>query len=169
MEVFDAVRTVLAVRAYDGRPVPDAVIRRVLEAGRLTASAMNRQPWKFVVVRERENLRRLGAALPTGPYVADAAFAVAVAIRNDVAPAVADGSRAMQSMVLTAWADGVGSNWAGWGALDDARALLAVPPQYDVLGVLAFGYPAAPVGQGKKQRKPLTEVASAERFDEPFA
>jgi nitroreductase len=169
MEVFDAIRTVLAIRSYEARPVPDDTLRRILDAGRLTASAMNRQPWHFVVVRDREQLRRLGAALPTGPYVASAACAVVVTVQRDVGPAVADASRAVQSMVLAAWAEGVGSNWAGWGALDDVRALLAVPPEYDILGVLPFGYPATAAGKGKKQRKPLTEIASAERFGQPFA
>jgi len=72
MDVFDAVRTVLAVRRYENRPVPDALMHRIVEAGRLTASSMNRQPWHFVVVQDRENLRKLGAATSTGPYVADA-------------------------------------------------------------------------------------------------
>ncbi len=49
------------------RPVPEDVIRRIVEAGRLTASSMNRQPWHFVVVTERETLGRLGQAVVTGP------------------------------------------------------------------------------------------------------
>ena len=56
MDVFDAVRTVLAVRAYEDRPVPDDLVRRIVESGRLTASSMNRQPWHFIVVQDRENL-----------------------------------------------------------------------------------------------------------------
>jgi nitroreductase len=53
MEVFDAVRTVLAVRSYEDRDVPDGVVHRIVEAGHLTASSMNKQPWHFIVVRER--------------------------------------------------------------------------------------------------------------------
>src|SRR6476646_29025 len=52
MDVYDAVRTVLAVREYDDRPVPDDVLHRIVEAGRLSGSSMNRQPWHFIVVRE---------------------------------------------------------------------------------------------------------------------
>jgi nitroreductase len=51
-DVFDAVRTLLAVRTYQTTPVPDAVIRRIVEAGRLTGSGMNGQPWHFIVVRD---------------------------------------------------------------------------------------------------------------------
>ena len=52
MDVFDGIRTLLAVRHYQDRPVPDAVIRKILEAGRLTGSAMNLQPWHFIVVQD---------------------------------------------------------------------------------------------------------------------
>jgi len=59
MEVFEAVRTVLAVRAYRDTPVPPDIVRRIVEAGRLTASSMNRQPWHFIVVENRDTLRQL--------------------------------------------------------------------------------------------------------------
>src|SRR3954453_12948650 len=60
METFEAVRTILAVRSYQDRPVPEAILRDVVEAGRLTASSRNRQPWHFIVVQDRETLKRLG-------------------------------------------------------------------------------------------------------------
>ncbi|HET6946803.1 MAG TPA: nitroreductase family protein [bacterium] len=70
MEVFDAVRTVLAVRSYQPTPVPPALVQRIVEAGRLTGSSMNQQPWHFVVVENRDTLRRLGGGAKTGSYVA---------------------------------------------------------------------------------------------------
>ena len=60
MEVFDAVRTVLAVRNYRDAPVPPDTVRRIVEAGRLTASSMNGQPWHFIVVENRDTIRELG-------------------------------------------------------------------------------------------------------------
>jgi nitroreductase len=71
-------------------------------------------------------------------------------------------------MLLAAWADGVGSNWVGFGGLEKAKALLDIPASLDVLAILPFGYPARPVGRGKKQRKPLREVAHLERYGRPF-
>lgn len=168
MDVFEAIRTILAVRRYQDRPVPEATIRQVLEAGRLTASAMNLQPWHFIVVQDRERLRQLGALAPTGPYIAQAPLAIVVAI-DPTRFAVSDASRAIQSMMLTAWADGVGSNWVGFGGLDDVKRLLGVPANLDVLAIVPFGYPAQPVGRGKKQRKPLSAIAHRERFGQPFA
>lgn len=168
MDVFEAVRTVLAVRRYQDRPVPEEVLRKIVEAGRLTASGGNRQPWHFIVVQERDTLHRLGALVSSGPYIAQAPLAIVVAI-DKTRFAVSDASRAIQSMVLTAWADGIGSNWAGFGGLEDVKALLSIPAELDVLAVVPFGYPADPVGRGKKQRKPLSEVAQLERYGRPFA
>jgi nitroreductase len=166
-DVFDAVRTLLAVRTYRATPVPDAVIRRIVEAGRLTGSGMNGQPWHFVVVRDPETLRKLGALATSGRYVAQAPLAIVVATDRSRF-AVSDASRAIQSMLLTAWADGVGSNWVGFGGLDQVKALLDIPPSLDVLAILPFGYPARAVGKGKKQRKALREVAHLERYGRPF-
>jgi nitroreductase len=168
MDVFDAVRTVLAVRSYEDRAVPDDVVVRIIEAGHLTASSMNKQPWHFIVVREREQLRKLGAATRSGPYVADAALAVVVAVERASPFAISDASRAIQSMILTAWSDGVGSNWAGFGGLDAVGALVGVPAELDVLAVIPFGYPSDPIGRGRKQRKALREIAHRERYGQPF-
>jgi nitroreductase len=167
MEVFDAVRGLLAVRSYKDTPIPDAVVQRIVEAGRLTGSGMNRQPWHFIVVRDRKTLGLLGELASSGRYVAEAPLAIVVAI--DKTPfAVSDASRAIQSMLLAAWADGVGSNWVGFGGLDKVKALLDIPNQVEVLAILPFGYPVRAIGRGKKQRRALREVAHLERFGRPF-
>jgi nitroreductase len=167
MEAFEAIRTLLAVRSYQDKPIPDAVVQRIVEAGRLTGSGMNAQPWHFIVIRDRATLRRLGALAPSGPYVAEAPLAIIVAI-DKTRFAVSDASRAIQSMLLTAWADGVGSNWVGFGGLEEVKALLEIPADLDVLAILPFGYPARAVGRGKKQRKPLRDVAQLERYGRRF-
>lgn len=166
--VFEAVRTVLAVREYQAREIPDDVLDRVVQAAHLTASAANRQPWHFVVVRDRQALRELGGLLRTGPYTADAAAAIVVATERESRTGVSDASRAVQSMVLTAWAEGVGSNWTGFAGLDGVRRHVGLPDSYDVIAVVPLGYPARALGRGRKKRKPLAEVASVERFGTPY-
>ncbi len=167
MEVYDAVRTVLAVRGYQEKAVPPDVTQRIVEAGWLTGSGMNNQPWNFIVVEDRNMLNRLGALARTGPYVAQAPLAIVVAIERTKF-SVSDASRAIQSMILTAWSEGVGSNWVGFMNLDDVRPLLGIPENLDVLAIIPFGYPAQAVGKGRKNRKPLSEVAHRGRFGLPF-
>ncbi len=167
MDTFEAVRTVLAVRSFQKKPIPPDVLQRIVEAGRLTGSGKNRQPWHFVVVQDPETIARLGTLAKTGPYIAGASAAIVVAIEKDDF-ALSDGSRAIQSMILTAWSEGVVSNWVGFRGLDAVRSLLGIPDNLDVLAVVPLGYAAEARSGNKKTRKPLGEVAHRERFGTPF-
>lgn len=167
MQVFDAIRTMLAVREYQDRPIPDGVVARILEAARLTGSSRNRQGWDFVVVRDRATLRQLGALASTGKYIADAPLAIAVVVPENTTGYM-DGSRAAQDMMLAAWAEGVGSNVVTSGNTPEIKELLGVPRERMILMLIPFGYPAGKVGAGRKNRKRLDEIAHAERFGQPF-
>jgi nitroreductase len=168
VEVFEAVRTVLAVREYKDKPVPTDTVRRIVEAAHLTASASNEQPWHFIVVEDRDTIHQLGSLAKTGPYIARAPLAVVVGVEK-TRFAESDASRAIQSMILTAWADGVGSNWVGFiGLLDGVKPVLGIPDEIDIFAIIPFGYPAQAVGKGKKQRKPTSKVVSRNRFGQPF-
>ena len=168
-EVYDAAVTILAIREFADRPVADDALLRIVEAGRQSASAGNGQPWHFVVVRERDGLRKLGSLVRTGGYTAGAAAAIIVGYEKETGQyGLSDASRAIQTMLLTAWGEGVGSNWTGFAHLDNVRAEFGFPESYDVIAVLPFGYPRRKV-VGKKKRKPFSEVASAERFGQPLS
>jgi nitroreductase len=167
MEVFDAVRTVLAVRQFQEKPIPDPLVHQIVEAGRLTASSQNGQPWHFIIVENKETLRQLGALVRTGPYIAGAPLAIVVALEHSPF-AVSDASRAIQSMLLTAWAQGIGSNWTGFNNLKQVNPVLGIPQEIEILAILPFGYPAKALGKGRKKRKPLREVAHRERWNQPF-
>src|SRR5688572_7821360 len=62
-------------------------------------------------------------------------------------------------MMLTAWSEGVGSNWVGFMGMDQVKPLRRIPDELHVLAIVPFGFPAKPIGKGKKNRKPLSEVA----------
>ena len=168
MEVFEAVRTVLAVRQFQDQPIPESIIQQIVEAAHLTASSRNGQPWQFIIVQDQEMLRQLGALAPTGRYLAQAPLAIVVGMEHSVY-AVSDASRAIQSMVLTAWAQGVGSNWVGFHNLKQVNPVLGIPAEIEILAILAFGYLVAALGKGKKKRRSLGEIAHRERWGQPFA
>ena len=167
MEVSQAVRTMLAVRKYQDKAIDEATVTRIVEAGRLTGSSRNRQHWDFVVVRDKERIKQLGALATTGAYMADAALAIAVVV-PDTPSGVMDGARATQDMMLVAWGEGIGSNWVGNMNKPEIKELLAVPEDKIILVVIPFGYPAEKIGAGKKNRKPLSEVAHAEQYGSPY-
>jgi nitroreductase len=167
MDAFETIRTALAVRSYQDRPLPAEVVRRIVEAGWLTGSSMNRQPWHFIVVEERQTLQKLGSLAKTGPYIAQAAMAVVVVVEPSTF-SLSDASRAIQSMILAAWAEGVGSNWVGFAGMEQVKPVLGIPANLDVIAIVPFGYPAKRLGKGRKNRKPLQEVAHRGRFGQPF-
>jgi len=168
MQVFEAVKTVLAVRSYQDKPIPPDVVQQVVQAAHLSASSMNLQPWHFIVIEDRETLEKLGGIATYGPYIAQAAMAIAVVIEKSRF-SVSDASRAIQSMVLTAWEVGVGSNWVGFFGIDAAKPILGIPDELDLFAIVPFGYPTQAVGKGRKKRKLLSEVVSRERYGQPFS
>jgi nitroreductase len=94
---------------------------------------------------------------------------VAVAVRKASKYAHTDAGRAIQSMVLTAWAEGIGSNWVGFeGTLDPIAPELGIPDDLSLIALVPFGYPAKKLGLGKKRRKPFGEVVHREDFGTPF-
>ena len=163
MDAFDAVRTVLAVRQYRPEPVPDEILQKILESGWLTASSMNGQPWHFILIKDPARMQQLAAVSRTGPYLSQAPAAIVVAIEPSPF-GVSDASRAIQSMILTAWSEGVGSNWVGFTGQSAVKPLLGIPDAMDVLAILPLGYPVKEIGQGKKKRKPFDEVVSYEQL-----
>lgn len=72
-------------------------------------------------------------------------------------------------MILTAWAQGVGSYWVGFNNLKNVNPLLGIPEDIDILSIGPFGYPVATIGKGKKKRKPLSDIAHRDRWDQPYS
>ena len=171
MNVYDAVRTRLTVRTFKPDPVPDEVIAKLLEAGRLAPSSRNRQPWHFILITDRDLLDEIGRVATSGRFVGDAPMAIAIAMDGADRPDL-DAGRALQQIELVAWSEGLGTCFVGLGeAEQDTRLkeLLGVPPAFELITVLPLGYRTDDVGSSgrKKNRKPMTEVAHGNRFGQP--
>jgi nitroreductase len=167
MTVSECVRGRVETREFKPDPVSDAVLHKILEAGRWSPSQRNRQPWHFIVVRDRDSLKQLAALAPSGAYLADAPVAIVVATEGARLPLV-DGTRAISSMQLVAWEEGLGSCWVGGVDRDGVKRLLSIPEACEVITVLPFGYPTDTAKRLRKRRKSLEQIAHRERFGEPF-
>ncbi|MEZ4864881.1 MAG: nitroreductase family protein [Caldilineaceae bacterium] len=168
MDVFEAVKTMLAVRSFRGDTIPAETVKRIVEAARLTGSSRNTQQWNFVVVQDAHTLKALGKQASTGPYIANAPLAIAVVVPDSPVGYI-DGTRAVQDMMLVAWDAGIGSNWVGNVNTAEIKQLLNVPQDRMILTVVPFGYPDQEIGQGKKDRKALGEVAHRNKMGQPFS
>jgi nitroreductase len=165
MSVSECVRGRIETREFKPDAVPEAALQKILEAGRWSPSQRNRQPWHFIVVQERETLKHLASMAPSGPYLADAPLAIVVVTEGARMPLV-DGTRAISSMQLVAWEEGLGSCWVGGVDGNGVKRLLDIPEGCELITVLPFGYPTDAAKGLRKRRKPLQQLAHRERFGE---
>lgn len=145
MEFEACVRRDRATRAFRDEPVSEEIIEGVLDVARQAGSGKNRQPWSFVVVRDRDRLDTLASF---GRYTtplerAPVGIVLLVTNRGDGQPRpqdVLDCGRALQNLSLAVTDVGLGSVPQAVDA-NDAAALLEVPNEKTVLLILAVGYP----------------------------
>jgi nitroreductase len=167
MDVRLAIASRREVRHYRPEPVPADVLERILDAGRLSGSAQNRQPWTFVIPEGRDRIERLAGAVFAGENVRGAAAVVAIVVRGK-GPVSLDAGRAAQNMLLQAWSDGVGGCPNGIADEKVARAALDLRDEDERIAVvLSLGYPRRPRDpkartadewSARAKRRPLDDV-----------
>ena len=167
MEFYEVIRTRRSIRSYRADPVPEASLRRVLQAARIAPSGSNRQPWKFYVVKDPEKRRRVAQACggqtwigqaPTvivatgwrvpfsrGGYMGDMSFIMDVGI-------------AFTHLILAARAEGLGTCWIGDFQNSEVKKVLGLPGDEDVVAVTPLGYPDKGGFTPNTTRKPLEEI-----------
>lgn len=162
MDVLEAIRSKRATRQFADRPVPDDVIRQIVDAGRRSQSSKNDQPWTFVVVRDRETLKQLSECGQYAGHLAGAAFAVALIATPGYD---FDQGQAAAYLQLAAWELGVGSCIASIYEPERARAILGAPDEFQFDTAISFGYPAQSSSPARRGgRKPLDEVVRWEKW-----
>lgn len=150
-------------RDFRAKDVPVKFALRILEAGVQSPSAMNSQPWRLILIRDRHILEEISKVAPTGRFIAKASFAVAAAMEKSRWTDF-DGGRLVQNMVVTACMLGIGSCMV-WGVDEDrVRKLLGISSEFRILTVLPFGYPKGGLTSRRKRRRKLGEVAFAEKY-----
>lgn len=171
MELKEAINLRQSTRDFDDRPVPEDKLLRVLEAARLAPSASNRQPRRFVVVRDAETRQALSRAAGGQAHVAQAPVVIACVatmpdyvMRCGVPSYPIDIAIAVDHMTLAAVEEGLGTCWVGGFWQEPARAALKVPDNYRVVILMPLGYPRQELRP--KLRKSLDEVVCRETFRE---
>ena len=170
MDVYEAIQKRYSVRGYQDRPVPEDVLRRVLDAGRSAPSGNNVQPWKFVVVRDAVRRAAMQKAAKDQAFVGQAPVVIAVVgmapekiMSCEIPGDPVDCAIAIDHMTLAAVAEGLGTCWIGAFYEDQARDVLGVPDPYKIIELLTLGYPAVP--PHAKSRKTFDDVVCWEQFE----
>jgi nitroreductase len=164
LDTYLAVASKRDWRSYADRPVAEDVQQRILDAGRLSGSSQNKQPWTFVVVGSAEVKERLAETVYEAGNVRTCAFAVAIATSGGKYPL--DVGRAMQNMMLAAWNEGVAS--CPNGMPDPAAAAAALGLDGDLLpvNIPSFGYPKRPLDPESKGAEEWSAEANRKPLDE---
>jgi nitroreductase len=163
MDTLDCIATKLDVREFAKKSVPRKIKEAVLESARLTASGINAQHWRFVLVQDPDNVKTLARDSTTGRWVENADFAVVVLTNPKLPFHLIDAGRAVQDMQLAAWNSGVASGV--YTGIDRPKMTedFGLPADLSVSMIVGFGYPAKKI-IGKKSRKPIMEIAFSERY-----
>jgi len=167
VDTYLAVASKRDWRSYADRPIPEDVVTRILDAGRVSGSGSNKQPWRFVVVESEEWKQALAPTVYVPANIATAALAVAVVTEGG--GRALDVGRAMQNMMLAAWNDGVVSCPNGMPDPADTADALGLEGDLLPVIVLSFAYPRrdlAPESKSAQEwsaeanRMPLNEVVA---------
>ena len=157
--VIDNIMTRTSIRAYQDKPVEDEKVQQLLKAGMAAPTAVNKQPWCFIVVKKRELLQQLADSLPYAKMLTQAPLAIVVC--GDLTKALPeegywtqDTSAATENILLAAHGLGLGAVWTGvYPRRDRVKAvteILRLPGNIIPLNVIPVGYPAeSPVPKDK--------------------
>ncbi|HVN71599.1 MAG TPA: nitroreductase family protein [Desulfomonilia bacterium] len=161
--MLDLIKTRRSIRAYSDKEVGDDLLDKVLEAARWAPSGMNNQPWRFAVIRDTK-LKGMVSGLTRYSKVVQGA-GVLVAVFLDTAESynhtkdVQSVGACIQNMLLEIHALGLGGVWLGeiLKSGKELKVLLEAPDTYELMAVIALGYPSEPIFS-KSERKELTEL-----------
>ena len=173
MQIPEMIKERRSIRAFSDRDISDGDVELLVEAACWAPSAGNRQPWEFVVVRGWEGKRRLVEAAHGQSFIAEAPVVFVVCAdpgrsasrygrRGVELYCLQDTAAAVQNLLLTAAANGLGGCWIG--AFDEDRAARAVgaPAGVRPIAIVPVGYPAE--SPPPRPRRRLSEVIHRERF-----
>jgi nitroreductase len=163
MDAYQAIISKRDRREYDGRPIPDDVLHRILQAGRMAGSSSNTQTVRFIVMRDQAAKDKLAPAGPGTAPLVKAPLGIVIVLekgRRDF-----DVGRAAQNMMVAAWAEGIHSCPIGLREEAIASEALGLPDTHFASIGVSFGYPAATATPGEsRKRLPLEELVHYDRW-----
>ncbi|MFX0036859.1 MAG: nitroreductase family protein [Candidatus Hermodarchaeota archaeon] len=148
-----------SIRTFQDKSISEKEIEMILEAGRWTPSASHRQPWEFIVIRNKKILENISRNAFYGKFIKEAPIAIAIVAKTKTSPKwhLIDTSLVSMSMILMAWSLGIGTCWIGAMNREKVKLILQLGENDYLLTVLPFGYIKGTIPE-PKPRKPLNEI-----------
>lgn len=164
MDAFECIRTKLEVREFSTRDVPSEIKLKILEAARMTGTGLNTQHWRFILVDNKQNLKKLAEDSTSGNWVAGANFAIIVLTNPKYNFHLIDAGRVLQNMQLAAWNNEVGSGLFTGVREEKFRSDFGIPKELSPTVIVGFGYPAMELTGKRKNRLPLNKLVYYEKY-----
>ena len=164
MDALLALTTRCSVRAYRPEPVPRDLLEKLVDCGRLAATARNIQPWEFVVVTDAAQKRRLADATDYGRFIAEAPACIVV-LCKETKYFLEDGCAATENLLVAATALGLGCCWVAGEKKPYVHEILEIvgaPAGHKLISLVPVGYPAE---TPRLEKRPLADVLHWERLD----
>ena len=141
-ELLEFLKNRRSIRKYQDKPIPDEEIKMILEAGRWCCSASNKQPWEFIVIKNKEKIKKLTENAIYGKFIGKAPVVIAIVgkIKENPNWYIQDTSLASMNMILMAWSLGIGTCWVGSMDREKAKENLGLGKDDFLLTVLPLGY-----------------------------
>jgi nitroreductase len=169
MDVFEAIKNRRSIRKFEGMPVPEELIKKIIEAGQWAPSACNRQDWKFIIIDSqdvKERILRETAAYFIGK--APLLILVLYSSRTDnleYKDHLLSGAMAIQNMQLAAHSLGIGSCCVNnLPVKSKLRKILNIPHHYDPVSLLCMGFPKF-VPRPLKRKGNIDDIVCRNSFD----
>ena len=164
MDTFECIKTKLDVREFSTKDVPSEIRSKVLEVARLSGTGLNTQHWRFVLVDNKQNLKKLAEDSTSGSWIRGANFAVIILTNPEYSFHLIDAGRVVQNMQLAAWNDQVGSGLFTGITEEKLRGDFGIPNELTPTIIVGFGYPARKLTGKRKNRLPLDELVYYEKY-----
>lgn len=164
MEGLELLKKRRSVRQYLLKQVPKELLKKIVDAGRMAATAINIQPWEFIVVTDPDKRKAIAEICDYGKFIKDAGACIVV-VAKDTKYYLEDGSAATENILLAATELGLGSCWVAGDKkpyADKILKFLGVPEGYRLISSVSIGYPAGEPTTPVKRA--LREVIHWERF-----
>jgi nitroreductase len=160
---IEVLKTRRSIRTYTNQPVERKIIEEIIDCARMAPTAMNDQPWDFIVITGKQDLARIPTILGHGEFIANAAFCVLVTARQSGC-SVEDSCAATENLLIAAEAYGLGACWVAGAPQAYAPVIIktfGAPEGHTLVSIVSVGHPAeSPV----IEKRPLAEVLHWERF-----
>jgi nitroreductase len=160
------IRSRRSIRRFHTDPIPEELVRDILDCGRLAPTARNVQPWVIGVVTDQEIRHRLSDLAEYGRFIRESPVCFSVFTAAAEKYYLEDGCAAAMNIILAAAAHGLGTCWVAGDKKEYAarvRDLLHVPGNYTLVSLIACGYPAE---EPKPRKKPLEDIVFWNRYKE---